>query len=66
MKNNFAKFQANEISPKETQKVLGGNGVNPICFELEAELEAAAARGDSGAVRRILRQLEQECYTDGY
>lgn len=66
MKNNLAKFQNKEISPKAAQKVLGGNGVNPICFELEAELEAAAARGDSGAIRRILRQLEQECYTDGY
>lgn len=66
MKNTFSKFQTSEISAKEAQKVLGGNGVNPICFELEAELEEAAARGDSGAVRRILRQIEQECYTDGY
>ena len=66
MKNNFVKFQKNIISPQEAQKVLGGNGVSPICFELEAELEAAAARGDSGAVRRILRELERECYTDGY
>lgn len=66
MKNNLAKFQNNETSPKEAQKVLGGNGVNPICFELEAALEAAAVRGDSGAVRHILNQLEQECYTDRY